>query len=448
MSPAPGRGAHRRYTLAHLALLLPWIAIVIDAWAPIRDNSFLWHVRAGTLQLELGRALTEDPFSFTMAGSPWRTQSWLAELAYGWAEGRWGLGFVPFLMLALTSITFLGLGLVAYRRSRSVPTTALMLLLSTVLLLSFLVPRPVLFSFALFPLVVLAWDQARLRWTVPLLFWIWASVHGSFVIGLAYVGLSLLAERRWRLLPTAVLSGLMTLATAHGLGVVRVLFDFLAAREILALLTEWRRPELVSVVFTPFIVGLAVLVVGAWRQIVAPRHLFLIAPFTLLSLGALRAVPPAWIALFPLMAGALYGLGAGLRGRFSPVSALIFASTVALVPFFVKGEARLDEERFPVAASSALRGQRLFHDDRTGGYLIWAEWPERTVYLDDRAELYRERMAEFVAVRNGEADWRPAFVRDGIDEVLLRGSDPVVEELMAAGWTETYRDDYFVVLRP
>ncbi|MFQ5524171.1 MAG: hypothetical protein ACE5F5_11440, partial [Acidimicrobiia bacterium] len=88
-----------------------------------------------------------------------------------------------------------------------------------------------------------------------------------------------------------------------------------------------------------------------------------------------------------------------------------------------------------------------FHDDRTGGYLIWAAWPERKVFIDDRAELYRNRMAEFVAVRKDKADWAPLFAREGIDEVLLGTEEPLVGNLIAEGWTVTYRDDFFVVLR-
>ena len=60
----------RRYSIAQLALLVPWVALVIDAFAPIRDNSFLWHIRAGELQVEAGEVLTSDPFSFTMQGAP------------------------------------------------------------------------------------------------------------------------------------------------------------------------------------------------------------------------------------------------------------------------------------------------------------------------------------------------------------------------------------------
>ena len=76
--------------LAHLVLLVPFVALVIDAWAPIRDNSFLWHIRAGELQANAGEVLVADPFSFTMLGERWLTQSWLAELLYSWGESNWG----------------------------------------------------------------------------------------------------------------------------------------------------------------------------------------------------------------------------------------------------------------------------------------------------------------------------------------------------------------------
>ena len=50
MTETASQASRRRFSLAHLVLILPWIALVIDAWAPIRDNSFLWHIRAGELQ--------------------------------------------------------------------------------------------------------------------------------------------------------------------------------------------------------------------------------------------------------------------------------------------------------------------------------------------------------------------------------------------------------------
>lgn len=439
----------RRFSLAQLLLVVPWVALVIDAWAPIRDNSFLWHVRAGDLQASAGSVLTADPFSFTMHGAPWLTQSWLAELLYAWGERNWGLGFVAPMLLITTSLVFVGIGLIAHRRSRSVMATAIVLLLSVGILVTFLAPRPVIFSYLFFVLVVVAWERPSTRWVLPLLTWAWAATHGSFVLGLAYVGLTILIDRDWRWLPTAVVAGLVTLLTAHGLGIVTILLDFLRAGDALRLLSEWRRPELLSLTFIPFLIGLALIVVAAVRGTVRPRHLLLIVPFLVLALGATRAVAPSWIALLPLAAMGMQGLRLGTGERFGRGPTMVFAVSAILLPFLVASDGRLDDERFPVAAAAEMADVRTFHDDKAGGYLIWAHGPERQVYIDDRAELYGDRIVEYVAVRDGEAPWQPVFERDGIEQALLKVDEPLIRSLETAGWRTTYEDaDYVVLVAP
>jgi hypothetical protein len=448
MTPAAEEPQARRLSIAHLALLTPWVAIVIGSWEPIGDNSFLWHVRAGTMQAARGVVLTSDPFSFTAPGEPWLTQSWLAELLYGWGESLTGLGFVPFMILIVGTLTFFGLGLVVYRRSQSVPATTFVLVLSVITLISFLVPRPVLFSFFLMTLVVLAWDRPALRWTLPFLFWIWASVHASFFIGLAYVGLSLLIEREWRELPKVITSGIVTLLTAHGLGIAAFLANFTQNREALGYLMEWRRPSLDDPFVIAFLGGVVFIVIGLIRRKVPLRYLWLVVPFLLLGMSSVRAIPPAWLALVPIVGMSLEGLSVGSRAGLRSRLAVIFAAFVLLLPFLLSEEPVLDEDRFPIAASLALEESPVFHDDRTGGYLIWAEGPERLVFLDDRAELYGARLEEFVKVRDGELDWRPVFERDGIEQVLLASNAPIVLSLVESGWRPVFEDDRFVVLRP
>jgi hypothetical protein len=438
----------RRFSIAQLALLVPWVAIAIDAWKPIRDNSFLWHVRAGTLQAQAGEVLTEDPFSFTMAGADWLTQSWLVELLYGWLEGFSGLGFVPWMSLAVNIVTFFAIGLIAYRMSKSVTATVFVLVLSTLVLLSFMVPRPVIFSYALMVLVILAWDRPSLRWAVPFLIWLWASAHGSFAIGLAYIGLTLIMRKEWRALPTAFVAGAASLVTAHGIGVVEILLDFGEAREALALMSEWRRPTLDEPLVIAFAGGVVFIVIGAFLRRIEPKHLWILVPFLGLALSALRAVPPAWLGLVPLVSLSMYGLSIGSKGRMSNASAVVFLLVVFALPFLLADDAELDGERLPVEAAANLEPIRTFHDDRTGGYLIWSDWPEMPIYLDDRAELYLDRLEEFVAVRSGAIDWRPVFARDGIEQALLFADEPFAETLIDAGWQTTHEDETYVVLVP
>jgi hypothetical protein len=276
----------------------------------------------------------------------------------------------------------------------------------------------------------------------------WAAVHGSFVIGLAYVGLSLLMNREWKAFPVAGASGLVTLLTAHGLGVITFMARFTQNRDALEFITEWRRPELLDVVFLPLAGGVVFIVIGAFRQRIGPKHLWLLVPFLILGMSSVRAIPPAWLALVPLVAIALSGLEIGSRAGLRPRLAVVFGLVVITLPFLLIEGGELSDDRFPIAAVASVNDSPTFHDDVVGGYLIWAEGPQRQVYIDDRAELYGERMEEFVKLRRGELDWQPVFDRDGVAQALLANGEPLIEELEHAGWVTVHRDDYFTVLRP
>jgi hypothetical protein len=422
--------------------------MIISAFDLIGDNSFLWHVRAGTVQIRATEVLTADPFSFTEFGGAWITQSWLVELGYGWMESMVGIGFVGPMMLLAASLTMMGIGLIAHRRSHSVETTAMVVLLSTVLLLMFLVPRPALFSYPLFVAVILAWDQPRSRWTVPLLFWLWASMHGSFAIGLFYLALSVVASRDWRGFRVVLVSAVATLLTAHGWGVVSMLWGFAQAREYLALISEWMTPDLLSPGLLPLVVGILILILGGMRGNLGPRSFWIIAPFLVLSFSAERAVATAWIALLPLLAVSLKGWTVSYFQGFSPRVGLAALAVIIAIPFAFVESVELDETRFPVAAAASLQDLPTFSDDFAGGYLIWRFGPHRKVFIDDRAELYGERILEFVEVRAGREPWQPVFARDGIEQALLKVDEPMIMWLEADGWVATYEDETYVVLRP
>ena len=87
----------------------------------------------------------------------------------------------------------------------------------------------------------------------------------------------------------------------------------------------------------------------------------------------------------------------------------------------------------------------MFHDDGVGGYLIYAEWPARQVFVDDRAELYGETFGEFVRARGGDPVWSEVFERYDLHQALVKIGDPLGQVLEAAGWTTSYRDEGFVL---
>src|ERR1700752_1758187 len=93
-------------------LLLVAAALALLSFVHLWDPDVWWHLATGRFIVEHHGLPHTDPFSFTMAGAPWRAVDWLAELIlYGaWRlAGVWGLGLLTvacaFGMLAFIAAT-------------------------------------------------------------------------------------------------------------------------------------------------------------------------------------------------------------------------------------------------------------------------------------------------------------------------------------------------------
>ncbi len=440
-----------RLSVRHLFVLVPILGVVVAAARAISDNSFLWHVRAGTIQLDTGQVLRADPFSFTAGGEAWRTQSWIADLGYGLLE-RWtgDLSWVwPLVAITMTATLAL-VGVAVYREAHNLVATAGVLFFVGWLVLRTLVPRPVVFSHMLLAALILALAHPRLRWTIPLLMWVWAGVHGSFVIGLGLIVLEALRTGRKQLWGTLGLSVVAVSLTAHGLALWLVLVEFAQNRGALDLIQEWAPPDLTDPGAAPYALLVGALLLGAARSRIEPGDLVVVVPFLLFGLTSYRALIPATLVLAPWAARSIR-LAPGRRRAEPGLVNSAIALTLVVVAVWLgasRAESAPDDELFPVAALGAVSAGNVFHGDAVGGYLIYAAWPDRLVYTDDRAELYGEqRFQEFVDTRAGRPGWEDVFARYDINQALLSSTDTGLEAVLAAsGWSERYRDDEFVVL--
>lgn len=436
--------------LIHVAPLLIGVLIAARASEPIRDNSFLWHIRAGTHQLDLGRVLTEDPFSFTALGEAWRTQSWLLELGYGWAERTWmSLAWANWLVFIAGIATFLLVGVATYRRARSPLVVAAASIVGVWLFAPFAQARPVVVSYVLLAAVAAVLTRHdRLAWTLPGLFWVFASVHGSWVLAGGLVILVLIQTRSRMLLAAGVASLGATALTAHGLGAWQVLVDFARNQDALALIQEWMPPDLADIAQLPYLLIVAGIVVGATRGRITPTDLIVVLPFLLYGFTSQRAVFPAAIVLLPYAASALPTPSTSTAG----VSRLVVGTTMAvlvvlaLLPMLTRELGVLDGERFPDATVvAAVSGSTTYHGTATGGYLIYAVWPDDPVFIDDRAELYGFDRLD-ASRRANLGDYEAVFGEYGIDAAILEDALPLVARLEDAGWREVARSEAHVAL--
>jgi hypothetical protein len=438
----------QRLSVRHLLLLVPWIGVVIGATRPIRDNSFLWHVRAGDLQLVSGEVLTADPFSFTMAGEPWRTQSWLADLLYGALEqGSGGLNWVPWLLIICGGLIMALVGTSAFRRVANPLPVALALVGLVWVGLPNLVPRPVIFSFVLLALLVVVLDE-RAEWAVPVVLWVWAAVHGSFVLGLGLVVLDALRRRLpWRRAAVRTVISLVAVSlTAHGLGIWSILKSFLSNRGALDFISEWAAPDLLTVAQGPFVLMMVAVILATAPGRIEAHELWVVIPFLVFGLTSARAIMPAAIVLAPFAASAWPSKDREKATEPGPVrvNLAVGVAMIVLPLLALAGFEGIDEERFPVEAAEYLEAETVWHDDATGGYLIYAN--RLPVFVDDRAELYgAEFFSEFVDTRRGTPTWQATFDRYGIEQALVRTDAGIAEALTTEGWELVFTDERWAV---
>ena len=438
----------RRASIWTIAYAIGPMVLVILSRRPIVDNSFLWHVTAGKVQATDGRVLTEDPFSFVGLGRPWRTQSWLVELGYASADATFGIRFGQYVAPLLGSLCFVVLAVIARRSARTGLGTALAIAASAIVLVPFMQPRPVIVSYLALAALVLVIGHGRLHWTIPLILWVWAAAHGSFPLGFVLLATEWFRTRDRSLIQGAAVGVLAVCCTAHGLGVIDVLIGFARSGDALDRITEWQAPDLLTPMFLPIVVALPLVVRYLATAGVNVRNGLPLLAWFVFGLSAIRSMPLAWIVIFPTVVLAVDDFMGTRVGTSRMPNSIIKAAIAALVgvPFLIPAGGPLSDERFPLEAVAALKQGRVFHDDVTGGFLIYTEWPERLVYVDDRAELYGEDLVAFAEARLGDASWIELFDRWGFDQALVRRDDAIASILEASpNWKSVYADENFVV---
>jgi len=439
-----------RLQIRHLYPLIALALLPLAAAGPIGDNSFLWHVRAGSAQWDLRRVLSVDAFSYTMAGTAWRTQSWLAELGYaGLESATGGVGWAA-AMVTMVCLTALGLiGLSVYATTKSTFSVAIWLIIGVWLIAPFANPRPVVFSYLLLAALVLILRlEDRLMWAIVPLMWIWAALHGSWLIGLGLLVLEGIRRRSWKVAGLVGLSLVTVSLTAHGLGVWLILRDFMANRDALEFLVEWSRPDLFDIVQGPYLLIVAAVVVAVARRRIPLNDLWVVVPFLVAGFTTQRTVVLAAIVLLPYAALAFDVKVPAAAKRRSGIAWTVALVVIAIgVVALLTPASTFDEERFPSdELMAAVEADRFFHDDAVGGYLIYRDWPQNQVYIDDRAELYGADF--FQGLRDAKAgEYEQLFAEYHMTEAIVKPDWKLRERLAGDGWAVVVEDEFFWLMR-
>lgn len=306
---ASARGLRLVHIWAIVPLALAWFLSSIDF---IEPYDFWWNLKSGQIMMQTGRFLATDVLVYTPVREPYYNPQWGSQLLF-----YWFYSISPYLLLALraaiiTATMALILKLCACKsgslRAAAVATVIVCLASETNFGM-----RPQLFAFLPFIgfYFLLERKDSHPRW-LPLLVPImafWVSVHGSFFLGVAMLGIyglgALLEKlpsaegRKWLVSRAAgwqavwfILAALASLINPYLLGIYN--YFLVATNDPIAraLNEEWQSPTLSQGTGILFFSVVLIYLASAYisRRRMRSTEILLLLAFGYLALTSLRNV--------------------------------------------------------------------------------------------------------------------------------------------------------------
>jgi hypothetical protein len=428
----------------------------------IGDNSMLAHLRTG-LDIAHGHGIPRhDPYSFTAHGEPWVVQSWLAELSYGLLYRVGGLRLVIVQQALLMAV--LAWLIVRLARAGTPLRTALAGSIAVGAGAAYWTQRPLLFGLVCLALTVTAVERRWNPWWLVPIVWVWVNTHGSFPLGLLYLGVRGAGE--WlddRRVPSTRAIGVFAVGLAagavnpHGPKLLTFAVTLGDKREVFREVTEWRSPNFQRADGMWTLVFLAAALLILLRNRIAWKHALPSVAFVALGLVAMRNLSPAAVVLAPALGAAIRTTAPRVEvpGRVNAAFAAVLA--FAFLLFTVSGTSGdlLDLRDYPVAAVRYAEREGLFtaphrvaHNDIVGDYLILRQGRRARVFADDRFDMYPVGVSnDLTQLIRGGSGALGVLDRWDIDVLIWQRESPLVTLLDQTGdWHTLYRKAGWVVL--
>jgi hypothetical protein len=450
-----------------------WLGLGLYALLLINGNPLLndpdtfWHIAVGQSILDRGTFPQADTYSFTKAGAPWISTSWLAQIVLAKAYDLGGWGGPVVLTAFVAAASFALLAFILSRHIRATYAVAVSFA-AFALTAQHLLARPHVLTLPVMLLWVHGLLQASDRreppsfWLLPCIT-LWANLHGGFVFGLAMVG-AVACDALWNAEATQrrplairwiVFGGAALVAsciTPYGWDSILASRKILGLGELLRLIDEWKPADFSSV--TPFEIILLAAIGGtlySGARLSAPR-IVLVLGLLHMALTHVRNLE-IFALLAPLAVVSSVAVQLKLHPRESARPSLPPLATAALIAavglsgwgFATYGTFSPPRMRSQAAAADALEAhhaRRVLNELSFAGYLISRGIP---VFIDGRAELYGEQFALAYdrALRLADVDGLFDLLKTyDIDAVLLTPEAPAASLLnRVPGWQRVYSDN-------
>jgi hypothetical protein len=385
----------------------------------IAEPDIWWHLRNGEEMVVHHTIPSVDTYSFGAAGSAWLDHEWLSEIPFFLAFRAAGLQGILALYFTLLVLIYLGVYYRTCREGADCKSATLTTLLAIFLGVVSIGPRILLFGWLCMVGLLLVLDHfqhtGKGLWLLPFLFAVWINLHGSWIFGMAVLGLTIAAgfvkgewglvvARRWTraeykyLLMATGASVVALFINPFGYRLPLYPFDLLFRQPSnLKYIEEWH-----SVDFgngngkLALLVILALLAAPLFSQRRWELHGVLLTAFALWAgLSHSRLLFFAGLVIPPLLASRFE-----LFPPYDPnidkpwLNAVIMVGMLGGMIYFSPPAVKLQQDvegQYPAAALKFMRQHqlqgRIFNADWWGGYMEW-NTPELKPFVDGRTDIF------------------------------------------------------------
>ncbi|HTN75063.1 MAG TPA: hypothetical protein VL096_07445 [Pirellulaceae bacterium] len=488
---------------------------LLFSYLPLRGTDLWGHTLFGEWILEHRALPTEDPYFKLAQGMEVVDSAWLSQVLFAWVEQQAGPNGLSILFASLSLATLLVLARAFYLQShRLLPMMVGAVVVIIVGWSRATTLRPEAFGGLLF--AVLIWlvtrseqnssevqspaqRTARLLtlWLgLPVLFCLWANLHGSYICGLIFLGCCLIgraidvawtsrsalavvqdpAVQRW-----AFLSELALVATfINPYGIELLVYNLRFAQNAnLATILEWQPLLILGVGGIEFFFSWIVLLF-VWRHSkarISAAQLLVLAAFSLLSIKSMRMLGwyapafawaigphvadiwarywPAAPAPEPQPVGGPIVIPPGQSFRFTLVAALLVWIGFSLSPLgtlVLGGKPRtadrlFDEASTPLNATAYLVKQppagQTFHPQQWGDWFVM-QVPKFQPFVTSNIHLAPPQVWEdYLRIGNAQPGWQRVLDRYNISTLIVdKKSQPMLLQGMtqATNWKRVFDD--------
>lgn len=473
--------------LRNIFLILVFQIIFFITLSPPQDADMWWHLAAGKEMVEQGKILTTDVFSYTHQGENWTNAFWLSDI-FLFLIYRLGGYLGITLLVSLTAVVIMA---VIYRRTshNPFPLPLLIIILATFAIAPVWTPRPQIFSFLLLAVLDDGLNGKngfilKQPWLLPIVFTVWANIHGGFIWGFLLIfafilgnGLDSLLKREnslsfKQLGQFSIWTFVAALAIGinpNGLSLWRL--PFYTVDVSIQSITEWGSPNFHRLDLHPILWLLFLVIVGAGtsRKALSWNNILSVIGFAYMAFISQRSIGPFVIIAAPFVINSLndfwseclYLISSIYRQRQTKPA---FARLAFLTNLFILGmflvlviiraasvsTGQQVHNEWPWKAVEWIRTNqpdgRMFNAYNWGGYLQW-ELPEYPVFIDGRADLYGEKtIHEWWSVVNASEEGLALLDLWQVDFVILEPGWPILERLTQEGWHTLYEDSVAIVM--